>query len=190
MKKTPVFRIAIAAVVYLALFPLASACGLIHPACYAYVGTLAPILFGFVYLYTAANLQSFGAAAILNGFTLIVGLIAGEGNLPFVVGMIVLALAAELVRKLHGYDTLKGVRRSFIPLAFSFYAYSVHWWTDTEGSLAAAVEEMPAGYADKMMPVIQNVPVLIVMLILTIPVALLGIRLAEKAMKKQVALLK
>ena len=190
MKKTPVFRIAIAAVVYLALFPLASACGLVHPACYAYVGTFVPILFGFVYLYMAANLQSFGAAAILNGFTLIIGLIAGEGNLPFVIGMIVLALAAELIRKLQGYDTLKGVRRSFIPLAFSFYAYSAHWWTDTEGSLAAAAEEMPAGYADKMAPVIQNVPVFIVMLILTIPVALLGMRLAEKAMKNQTALLK
>ena len=123
MKKTPILRIAIAAVIYLALFPLASAYGLIHPACYAYVGALAPILFGFVYLYTAANLQSFGAAAILNGFTLIMGLIAGEGNLTFVVGMIVLALAAELVRKLHGYDTLKGVRRSFITLAFSFCRY-------------------------------------------------------------------
>ena len=121
---------------------------------------------------------------------MIIGLIAGEGNLTFVVGMIVLALAAELVRKLQGYDTLKGVRRSFIPLAFSFYAYSAHWWTDTEGSLAAAVEEMPAGYADKMVPIIQNTPILIVMLILTIPVALLGIRLAEKAMKKQTALLK
>lgn len=190
MKKTPVLRIAIAAIVYLALFPLALVSGLVHPACYAYVGTLAPILFGFVYLYTAANLQSFGAAAILNGFTLIIGLIAGEGNLPFVVGMIVLALAAELVRKLQGYDTLKGVRRSFIPLAFSFYAYSAHWWTNTAESLAEAAEEMPAGYADKMAPVIQNVPVLIVMLILTIPVALLGMRLAETAMKKQAALLK
>ena len=190
MKKTPVFRIAIAAVAYLALFPLASVSGLVHPACYAYVGTLAPILFGFVYLYTAANLQSFGAAAILNGFTLIVGLLAGEGNLTFVVGMVVLALAAELVRNRHGYDTLKGVRRSFIPLAFSFYAYSAHWWTNTAESLAEAAEEMPAGYADKMVPVIQNVPILIVMLILTIPVALLGMRLAEKAMKKQAALLK
>ena len=160
------------------------------PGMYAYVGTFVPILFGFVYLYTAANLQSFGAAVILNGFTLIVGLIAGEGNLPFVIGMIILAFAAELLRKLHGYDTLKGVRRSFIPLAFSFYAYSAHWWTNTAESLAEAVEEMPAGYADKMVPVIQNVPVLIVMLILTIPVALLGMRLAEKAMKRQAALLK
>ena len=111
-------------------------------------------------------------------------------DMPFVVGMVVLALAAELVRRLQGYDTLKGVRRSFIPLAFSFYAYSAHWWTDTEGSLASAVEEMPAGYADKMVPIIQNTPILIVMLILTIPVALLGMRLAEKAMKKQAALLK
>ncbi len=23
-------------------------------------------------------------------------------------------------------------------LAFSFYTYSAHWWTDTDGSLAAA----------------------------------------------------
>lgn len=190
MNKTTVLRIAAAAVVYLAVFPLASASGLVHPACYAYVGTLAPILFGFVYLYTAANLQSFGAAAILNGFTLIVGLLAREGNLPFAVGMVVLALAAELVRKRHGYDTLKGVRRSFIPLAFSFYAYSAHWWTNTAESLAEAAEEMPAGYADKMAPVIHNTPILIVMLILTIPVALLSMRLAEKAMKKQTALLK
>ena len=160
------------------------------PGMYAYVGTFVPILFGFVYLYTAANLQSFGAAVILNGFTLIVGLIAGEGNLPFVIGMIILAFAAELLRKLHGYDTLKGVRRSFIPLAFSFYAYSAHWWTNTAESLAEAVEEMPAGYADTMATVISNIPVLVIMLILTIPVALLGMRIAEKTMKKQAALLR
>lgn len=33
-----------------------------------------------------------------------------------------------------------------LPMAFSFFAYSAHWWTDTEGSLAAAVEEMRPGY--------------------------------------------
>ena len=47
------------------------------------------------------------------------------------------------------------------------------------------VEEMPAGYADKMEPVIRNIPVLIVMLVLTIPVAILAIRIAEKVMGKQ-----
>ena len=49
---------------------------------------------------------------------------------------------------------------------------------------------MPAGYSDKMLPVIQNIPVLIFMLLLTIPVAILGMRLAEKVMKKQAAALK
>ena len=105
-------------------------------------------------------------------------------------GLIVLALLAELVRGLNGYGTRKGVRRSFVPLAFSFYAYSAHWWTDTDGSLAAAAEEMPAGYAGKMETVIGNVPLLIVMLVLTIPVAILAMRLAEKALKKQAASLK
>lgn len=88
------------------------------------------------------------------------------------------------------FDTLKGVRRSFLPLAFSFYTYSAHWWTDTDGALAAAVEEMPAGYADRMEPVIANIPVLILMLVLTVPVAILGVRIAEKLLKKQAASLK
>ena len=84
----------------------------------------------------------------------------------------------------------KGVRRSFVPFAFSFYAYSAHWWTDPEGTLTAAVEEMSAGYADKVRPVIENIPVLILMLALTVPVAVLAIRLAEKALKKQASKLK
>lgn len=190
MKKIPVVRILIAAIVYLVLFLLGSSCGAIHPACYAYVGTVLPLLFAFVYLYTAANMQCFGAAVVLNGFTLIIGLLVGEGNLPLIIGMIVLAALAEIIRRINGYDTIKGVRLSFIPLAFSFYSYSAHWWTDTEGSLQAAVEEMPAGYSNRMAAVIANTPALVIALILVIPVAILGIRLAEKVLKKQAAKLK
>jgi hypothetical protein len=185
MKKLPVGRILIACVAYLLLFFLGSSSGAIHPACYAYIGALLPFLFSFIYLYTTANVLCFGAAVILNGFVLIVGLIAGEGNLALIVGLIGLAVITELVRKVNGYDTLKGVRRSFIPFAFSFFTYTAHWWTDTEGSLAAAVEEMPAGYADKMAVVIENIPALIIVLILTIPAAVIGMRIAERVMKKQ-----
>ena len=190
MKKIPVVRLLIASVIYTVLFVLGSCCGLLHPACYAYVGTFLPILFSFVYLYTAANLRTFGAAAILNGIGLVIGLIAGEGNLALIIGMIILALLAELIRRINGYETLKGVRRSFIPLAFSFYAYAAHWWTNTEESLAEAVEEMPVGYAEKMEAVIHNIPMLIIMLVLTIPAAILGMRIAEKVLKKQADSLK
>ena len=79
MKKRSVLGIAIAVVVYLLLFVLASSCGLIHPACYAYAGTFVPLLFSLVYLYITANMQCFGAAAILNGFVLGIGLILGAG---------------------------------------------------------------------------------------------------------------
>lgn len=190
MKKPPVWRILIAAVIYLLLFVLGAASGAIHPACYAYAGAVLPILFSFVYLYTAANMKCFGAAAVLNGFVLILGLIAGEGNLVLIIGMLLLAALAELIRKRCGYDTLKGVRRSFLPFAFSFFTYTAHWWSDTEGSLAAAVEEMPAGYADKMEQVINNIPVLIIVLVITVPIAILSMRLVEKAMKKTAAKLK
>ncbi len=190
MKKISVVRLIAAAAVYAALFVLGASLGMIHPACYAYAGTVLPLLFAFTYLFAACSMRCFGAACVLNGVTLIAALAAGEGDIALIAGLIVLALLAELVRGLNGYGTRKGVRRSFVPLAFSFYAYSAHWWTDTEGSLAAAAEEMPAGYAGKMETVIGNVPLLIVMLVLTVPVAILAMRLAEKALKKQAASLK
>lgn len=190
MKNKNFFAVGAAAVVYLILFLLAATSGLIHPACYAYAGTVLPLLFSFVYLYTAAKVQGFGAAVILNGFVLFMGLILGEGNPPLIIGLIILTVLTEIIRKLNGYDTLKGVRLSFIPFAYSFYPYAAHWWTDMEGSLAEAAEEMPAGYGEMMNPVIENTTLLIVMLILVIPVAVLGTRLAEKVMKNQSASLK
>lgn len=43
---------------------------------------------------------------------------------------------------------------------------------------------MPAGYDQQMIPVIDNVPVLILVMALTIPIAILAMRLAEKILKK------
>ncbi len=80
MKRTPVFPLLLAAIIYLALFVLASSCGLIHPACYAYAGTVVPLFFAFVYLFAASKLQSFGAAPFLNGYVLSIGLLMGEGD--------------------------------------------------------------------------------------------------------------
>ncbi len=186
----PAFKIILMAIAYLLTFILGAASGAIHPACYAYIGALLPLVFAFIYLYTCSMIQGFGAATALNGFILVLFLIAGEADLGYMIATVVLTVLAELLRKVFGYDTKKGVRRSFIPFAFSFFAYTSHWWTDTEGSLAAAVEEMPAGYDQLMIPVINSIPMLIVVLILTIPVALLAMRLAERTLKKPAATLK
>lgn len=188
MKK--VIKIILMAVAYLLTFILGATSGAIHPAFYAYIGVLLPLLTAFVYLYTCTLFRGFGAATALNGFIVVLFLIAGEADLAYIIGTVVLTALAEILRKVKGYDTIKGVRWSFVPFAFSFFAYTAHWWTDTEGSLAAAVEEMPAGYDQLMLPVIENIPVLIVVLVLTIPVAILAMRLAERAMKKRAAILK
>jgi len=180
-----VLKIFLMAIAYLALFILGAWSGAIHPACYAYIGALLPLLSAFIYLYTCTLIRGFGAASALNGFVMVVFLIAGEADVVYIIGTLVLTALAEILRRIKGYDTLKGVRWSFVPFAFSFFAYTLHWWTDTEGSLAAAVEEMPAGYDELMKPVIENVPMLIVVLVLTLPVAILAMRLAEHVMKKQ-----
>ena len=188
MKKTAI-RIGLAAIVYLILFLLAATSGLIHPACFAYAGTVLPLFTAFVYLYVAANLQSFGAAAILNGFVLILALVLGEGDMTLIVGLVLFTVLAEIVRAACGHDTLKGVRLSFIPFAFSYYAYTGHWWTDSAATLQAAVEEMSPQYAEMAAPIIENIPLLVVMLALVIPFAILGMKLAEKVLKDQAALL-
>ena len=43
---------------------------------------------------------------------------------------------------------------------------------------------MPAGYDEMMKPVIDNVPMLIVVLLLTIPISIFAIRIAERTCKK------
>jgi len=171
-------------ILWLVALCLCSASGLIHPACYAYAGTIAPLLYAFIYLYAASKMRSLGVALILNGVLAVLLYIVGEVDLVAALVLIGLAVLSEILRKVFGYTTRKGTRISFLPLAFTFYVYSAHWWTDTAGSLAAAAEEMPAGYADKMIPVIDNTPMLIIMLVLVIPVALLSMMLAEKVLKK------
>ena len=45
-------------------------------------------------------------------------------------------------------------------------------------------KEMPEGYAAKMEPVIENVPVYMLMIVMVVPMAILAMRLAEKVLKK------
>ena len=189
MNKKKIFGIAIAEIVYFLLFILGSSSGLIHPGVYAYIGALLPLGFAFCYLYTAANMQHFGAAAVLNGVLLIIAIILGEGNWALISGLVVLTVLAEVIRALFGYNTLRGVLLSFIPFAFSFFAYTAHWWTQTDESLGEALEMFNEAYESSMRAVIENTPVLLVVLLITIPVAIAGMRLAEKTMKKQTALL-
>ena len=121
MKKGSVLGIGIAAVIYLLLFVLASSCGLIHPACYAYAGTVVPLLFSFVFLYVCANMQCFGAAAILNGTVLIVAVLMGEGDAPLFIGMIVFAALAAADGGALGnlYDRIStGAVTDYIELSF------------------------------------------------------------------------
>ena len=185
-----VIKIILMMVAYLAIFIAGASSGIIHPMCYAYIGAVLPFLCAFVYLYTSTLIRSFGTATALNGFILVLFLLGGETDPTFIIGIIAITAISEIIRLCLKYNTLKGVRWSFVPFAFSFFAYTIHWWTDTDGSLAAAVEEMPAGYDELMKPVIDNIPALIIVLVLTIPISIIAMRIAEHAMKKQTAILK
>ena len=69
-------KIILMAIAYLATFILGATSGIIHPACYAYVGVLLPLLTAFIYLYTCTTIRGFGAATVLNGFIVVLLLVA------------------------------------------------------------------------------------------------------------------
>lgn len=175
-----IFKVILLAIVYLATFFLGAFTGIIHPACYAYVGTMLPFITAFIYKVMVKQVPGFGAASIMNGFVIVLFLIAGEADANVVIGMVFLAALSEFLHSKFKADPVKSLRWGFVPMAFSYFTYTTHWWTDTEGSLAAAVEEMRPGYDQLMIPVIDNIPVLILVYLITIPLAILAIRLATK----------
>ena len=62
MKKT--IRIIFLAIAYLLTYILGSCTGIIHPACYAYVGAILPLLTAFIYLLTCATMKGYGPERI------------------------------------------------------------------------------------------------------------------------------
>ena len=68
----PIFKLILLAVAYLLSYVLGSCTGLIHPACYAYVGAILPLLTAFIYLLTCTTIRGFGAATVLNGFVFVI----------------------------------------------------------------------------------------------------------------------
>lgn len=178
------------AAAHLATFILRAASGAIHPACHANVGALLPIPTAFIHLHTCTLIPRLGAATALNGILLLLLLTASEAAPPCAIGMAALTASAEILRKAKGHETLKGLRRSLVPLAIPLLTHTSHWRTDTEGPPAAAVREMPAGHGQPMPPVIDNIPVPILVLLLTLPASILAMRLAERVMKKTATSLK
>ena len=86
----PVLKVILMAIAYLATFILGATSGIIHPACYAYVGALLPLVFALIYLYTCSIIRGFGAATALNGFILV---------LTIPVAILAMRLAERVLKK-------------------------------------------------------------------------------------------
>lgn len=84
-------------IAYLALIILGAWSGAIHPAYYAYIGALLPLLSAFIYLYTCTLIHGFGAATVLNGFIFVLFLIAGEADLTYIIGTVVLTIPVAIL---------------------------------------------------------------------------------------------
>ena len=115
------------AVAYLLIFILGATSGIIHPACYAYIGALLPLLMALLYLNTCTVIRGFGAATVLNGILAVLFLIAGEADVAFLIGMAFLLLIDELTPHLHvGAPKAEGLRSRLSRTAMLALAVTIH----------------------------------------------------------------
>ena len=136
-----VFKLLLMAVAYLAIFILGAASGAIHPACYAYIGALLPLLSAFVYLTTATTIRSFGTATLLNGFILVLFLIAGEADTSFIIGIVALTALAELHSPVLGRHTKQHDAVKYTNAQFKWGTKSGKEYLDLEPRLTLLSEQ-------------------------------------------------
>lgn len=83
----------------------------------------------------------------------------------------------------HTEGTADGYRVDRSPVEFKFGVVD-----EVDGvchnTLATNNRKKKSSYDQLMLPVIENIPMLVVVMVLTIPVAILAMRLAERAMKR------
>lgn len=161
-------------------------CGWFSPLPWIWMPPLAGLVTAIPYMYIVGREQRVGAIILMNLVALLLFGVAGEMNLITFIGIAGSTICAELIRRICGYDTAHGNLISFVFYAFTMSGKTLYIWADTEFTIAEAVEEMPAGYADK---ILQFTPgwVMMVMLFATVIFALLGGCIGKSVLKKQYA---
>ncbi len=138
------------AVLYAVVSALVCVTGAIHPVFFVCYQITAGILLSGVLIRAFARVKAPGAAVCLALGMLLLLVIIGDAVTWHVVPLIVIAVAAEVIRAAGGYRWTGDVIATAV-MSFSTFGYYGQIWFNRAYTYACAVEEMPAGYGDKLM---------------------------------------
>ena len=126
--------------------------GSIHPVFFVCYQITAGLLLSGVVIKAFDTIKAPGAAACFSAAMIIVFIVINDAAAWHVIPVVIIAVLAELVRKVYGYSR-KGDRIAAVIMTFSTFGYYGQIWFNRDYTYKCAVEEMPAGYADKLMAV-------------------------------------
>lgn len=135
---------------YFSVTVLAMTAGSFSPVAWMFMTALIGLLAGIPYLYISAREQTAGVALVMN---LVAGLFyfaAGELSNLVALTLAASAAAAEIVRKISGYNSMKGNLFSYVFFVFGMSGSPMYIWIFRDYTVKKAAEEMSAEYAAAM----------------------------------------
>ena len=140
------------AVLYTIVTAVVCVTGSIHPVFFVCYQITAGLLLSPVIIRALRRVQAPGAAVCLFLGILLLLLIIRDAVMWHVVPLIVITVLAEIVRAMAKYSWAGDIVAAVL-MSFSSFGYYGQIWFNRTYTYECAVEEMPAGYGDKLMSV-------------------------------------
>ncbi len=168
---------------YLVLYMVGTAVtcflGAVHPIMFVGYQIIAGILLSGVVIKAFDTVKAPGVAAILAAGIILIFILMNDASAWHCIPLIIIGVAAELIRMVSKYS-FKGDLIATIVMTFSTFGFYGQIWFNRAFTYEAAIEEMPAGYADGLMAVSPgwSLPVVLVIgIILSVVISNLTVKL-------------
>ena len=139
---------------YLALYMAGTAItcfiGAVHPIMFVCYQIVASILLSGVVIKAFDRVKAPGVAAVFSLGVILIYVAMDDASAWHVLPLIVIAIVAEIVRALTKYNWTGDVISTAV-MTFSTFGFYGQIWFNRDFTYEAAIEEMPAGYADTLM---------------------------------------
>ncbi|MBQ9155881.1 MAG: MptD family putative ECF transporter S component [Eubacterium sp.] len=139
-------------VLYMAGTVITCVLGAIHPIMFVCYQIIAGILLSGVVIKAFDTVKGPGVAAILALGIILIFFLIKDASTWHCIPLIIIGLAAEIIRKVSKYSW-GGDLIATVVMTFSTFGFYGQIWLNRAFTYEAAVEEMPAGYADGLMAV-------------------------------------
>ena len=143
-------RMVLYLVLYMAGTAITCFMGAIHPVVFVCYQITAGILLSGIVIKGFNQVKTPGVAAVLSAGIILIFILMNDASAWHCIPLVVIAVLAEIIRAVSKYSWTGDVISTII-MTFSTFGFYGQIWFNRAFTYEAAVEEMPAGYADGLM---------------------------------------